>query len=211
MKLTASRWLFLSWLNLSLRHSTATSIALVMWRTDAIQNYTNANADDTKCSCDIRDPESSSLLQSDINNLLFWSQKWKLHFNESKCVLLQFRLSNKSPPKSYYFIGENPIQTKDSHKDLGVIMQTNLKWNSHYDSICSKAYRTLYLLKRTFSPSTSELVKRRLYISLVRSQLMYCSPLWRPMLIKDIKKLESLQKRATKFILGPTHYGLDYI
>ncbi len=39
-------------------------------------------ADDTKCSCDILDPESSSLLQSYINNLLFWSQKWKLHFNE---------------------------------------------------------------------------------------------------------------------------------
>ncbi len=74
----------------------------------------------------------------------------------------------------------------------------------------SKAYHTLYLLKRTFSPSTSELVKSSLYTSLVRSQLMYCSPLWRPMLIKDIKKLESLQKRATKFILGPTHYGLDY-
>ncbi len=113
-------------------------------------------ADNTKCSYDIRDPESFSFMQPDINNLLNWSKKWKLHFNESKCVLLQFRLSTESPPKSYFFIGEHPIQTKDSHTDLGVIMQTNLKCNSHYDSICTMAYRTLYLLNRTFSPRTDQ-------------------------------------------------------
>ena len=39
-----------------------------------------------------------------------------------------------------------------------------------------------------------------LYISLVRSQLLYCSPLWRPYLISDIGQLESVQRRATRYI-----------
>ena len=41
-----------------------------------------------------------------------------------------------------------------------------------------------------------------LYLSLVRSQLTYCSPVWRSHLIKDIISLENVQRRATKFILN---------
>ena len=41
-----------------------------------------------------------------------------------------------------------------------------------------------------------------LYISLVRSKLIYSSQLWNPYLIKDIVMLERIQRRATKFILN---------
>jgi len=37
---------------------------------------------------------------------------------------------------------------------------------------------------------------------------MYCSPVWRPHLIKDITKLEQLQRRATKYILQD--YSSEY-
>jgi len=42
----------------------------------------------------------------------------------------------------------------------------------------------------------------------VRSCLLYCSPLWRPHLLKDIILLECVQRRATKFILND--YSSDY-
>ena len=55
--------------------------------------------------------------------------------------------------------------------------------------------------------SLLESVQRRpiwkiLYISLVRSQLTYCSTIYRPHLIKDISLLESFQRLATKCILN---------
>ena len=50
--------------------------------------------------------------------------------------------------------------------------------------------------------------KRTLYISLVRSQVTYCSVIWRPNLIKDITLIEQIQRRATKFILND--YSSDY-
>ena len=50
--------------------------------------------------------------------------------------------------------------------------------------------------------------KKTLYLSLVRSQLVYCSQVWRPHLVKDIKLLEDVQRRASKFILND--YTSDY-
>ena len=50
--------------------------------------------------------------------------------------------------------------------------------------------------------------KNRLYLSLIRSHLLYCSPLWHPQLLVDIKNLETVQRRATKYIIG--NPSLDY-
>ena len=44
-------------------------------------------------------------------------------------------------------------------------------------------------------------MKVKLYISQVRSQIMYCSPVWHPHLMKGITRIEQLQCRATKYIL----------
>lgn len=134
-----------------------------------------------------------------------------LHFNGSKCVLVSFQKPTKSTTiRSDYRIGSNTISVSDCHRDLGVLLQSNLNWSNHYDLICSKAYKVLNLLRRSFSSSNSVATRRKFYISLVRSQMSYCSQLWRPSLIKDIKKLESVQRRATKFIIGHEYSGLNY-
>ena len=66
----------------------------------------------------------------------------------------------------------------------------------------------LGLLRRSFSRHQSVTVKNTLYISLVRSQVTYCSMIWRPNLIRDITLIEQIQRRATKFILND--YSSNY-
>ena len=56
--------------------------------------------------------------------------------------------------------------------------------------------------------SSSVATRKQLYLSLVKSKLSYCSQLWRPRLIKDIRNFERIQRRATKFILQD--YSHDY-
>ena len=82
-------------------------------------------------------------------------------------------------------------------KDLGIIFNIDLQ---HHESLTFRAYRTLHLLQRTFS--ISEIQVKKLYTSIVRSQLTYCSQLMRPHLIKDIQILKRVQRRATKYILN---------
>ena len=73
--------------------------------------------------------------------------------------------------------------------------------NTSYKLITARAYQTLRLIIRTFRVNCVE-AKKQLYISLVHSQLFYCSQLWRPHVIKDITMLERVQKCATKYILN---------
>ena len=158
-------------------------------------------ADDAKCFRPIASPSDHQPLQDDLNSLFNWSLKWKLRFNISKCALLRLTSGysfTQSPP---YYIYDEEIVLKDCHRDLCILISGNLPWTSHYELICSRAYRMLGLLRRVFSAQVCVSAKKNLYTSLVRSQLSYCSMIWRPNLIKDIKCLETVQRRATKFIL----------
>ena len=63
----------------------------------------------------------------------------------------------------------------------------------------------LGLLRRAFSSHVSVSAKRCLYVSLVRSKLLFCS-LWHPYLLKDVK-CQLVQIRATRFIINNPTLG----
>ena len=108
----------------------------------------------------------------------------------------------------YHSFNNKTISSDDNHKDLGMIMSSDLQWRLHYQFIIPRAYKMLGLIHRVFSSVKCVPVKRSLYLSFVPSQLLYCSSLWRPHLLTDIKSLETVQRRATKSIVGgaPVNY-----
>ena len=160
--------------------------------------------DDTKCFGPVTNCTDEQLLQHDIDLLLDWSSRSYLCFNPTKCVHISFRANRITS----YHLNEQVIPKLNSHRDLGIIISENLSWRNHYTNILSKAYKTLSLLRRTFKSSHSPLIKTKLYMTLVRSILTYCSPVWWPYLLSDINNLERIQRRATKYILND--YTNDY-
>ena len=161
-------------------------------------------ADDTKLLKTIFQPSDILLLQKDLDSFNNWSIVNELYFGIPKCVFLSFN----SKLSSSYHIDSNALSHPSEHRDLGIQMSSDLSWSSHYNMICSKAYRSLALLRRSFGSFGTIEARRSLYLALVRSQLTYCSQLWNPYLIKDILTLERVQRRATKYILND--YTSDY-
>ena len=161
-------------------------------------------ADDTKCLKSITNLADCHKLQDDIDKLSLWCNQWRMKFNTTKCVLLSFHSKQVKATHSYQLNGQS-INSCEVHRDLGILSSHNLTWSAHYNHITARAYRMLHLLTRTFSTTTdSSISKKSLYISLVRSQLTYCSC---PNLMKDMLTIETVQRRATKFILSDFSSG----
>ena len=133
------------------------------------------------------------LLQTDLNFLTNWSSPNHLSCNASKCGLLRFSNWSHSLLSTDYQLNGKIIPCLEQCKVLGVVFSSNLSWSHHYSAITANVYCKLGLIRHTFSISTPANIKKQLYLSLVRSQLSYCSPVWRPHLIKDIKSIESIQ------------------
>jgi len=100
------------------------------------------------------------------------------------------------------------LLVRNCHRDLGLLVTSNLHWNEHYDMLLKEAYKTLGLIRRIFQNARVVQTKKLLYLTLVRSKLQYCSPIWRPQFMNDIKNIENIQRRVTKFILND--YSSDY-
>ena len=158
-------------------------------------------ADDAKCFKKVSEISDCLSLQQDLNNLATWSTFWNLLFNEEKCATIRF-YSNHTPLLYDYHLNSKLVATKTVHPDLGVVVSSDLQWKSHYLFILPKSYKILGLLRRVFSSVNCVRAKKVLYLSLVRSKLLYCSPIWRPHLLSDVRALENVQRRATKFILN---------
>ena len=95
---------------------------------------------------------------------------WYLSFNTDKCHCIHFAVH--SPVSHSYSLGDQLITSVSSIKDLGIFVSSDLSWDSHYNFILGRAYKSLAMLRRYFS-SSSTTVKKLLYFSTVRSKLCY--------------------------------------
>ena len=81
------------------------------------------------------------------------------------------------------------------------MITSDLRWNTHVSNICSKANRTLGFLRRNLYSCLQD-VKEAAYKGLVRPVLDYGSSVWDPPGIVLQEELESVQKRAARFVTG---------
>ena len=159
-------------------------------------------ADDTKLTDEITSNDDCHNLQEGLDAMNQWRIENKLLFNVSKCAVLCFPASSG---KLAYTLNNCTLPIVESQRDLGVVISNNLCWTVQYQASIAKANKQLGLLKRTFGRSAAVETRKALYVTLVRSQLTYCSQIWRPYLVKDIIILEKVQRRSTKFILHNTN------
>ena len=155
-------------------------------------------ADDTKLGGKALTRDDCEVIQSDLDKLSAWSRKWLLEFNKDKCKVMHVGYNNEK--YNYSLQGRNLIKTNEE-KDLGIIVRSDLKSSAQCLAASRKANSILGFIARNFECKTPEVIMR-LFTSLVRPHLEYAVQFWSPCFLKDEKKLESVQRRATKLIPG---------
>jgi len=84
---------------------------------------------------------------------------------------------------------------------LGVFVTSDLKPSTQCVKAVNKAQSVLRMIKRNF-PQIDRDDFNILYKTYVRPYLAYCVQAWSPAMVKDIKILEKVQQRATKWVKG---------
>ena len=163
-----------------------------------IINRLSKFADDTKLFGEASSAEQVLLLQQDLDNLFKWSEDWLMMFNISKCKVMHFGKNNMH---ANYVLGGETLSTVNEEKDLGIIVQNDLKVSSQCIKAVKNSKRILGLICRNFTNHSADIILN-LYKTMVRPHLEYCVQSWRPHFKQDIVLLEKVQKRATKLIEG---------
>ena len=131
-----------------------------------------------------------------------------------KWHLIRYRVWNKTfcwwlclikKINASYTLERTDFKNAESIKYLGVTITSDLWWNTHVSNVCTKANRTLGFL-RTNLYSCPQEVKEAAYKGLVRPVLDYGSSVWDPPRVVLQEELESVQKRAARFVTGNNKY-----
>lgn len=91
------------------------------------------------------------------------------------------------------------LEKTDCERDLGVLVSKNLKHSSQVDKAASNANRVFSQLKNAFE-SRDISIWTKLYKTYIRPQMEYAIQCWSPYLIKDVVRLENVQRRVTKVV-----------
>jgi hypothetical protein len=83
------------------------------------------------------------LLKDFLTHVQEWSEKWELDFSLTKTqILLIVNKQYPSLPRNSITLQSHNIEFVDQYKYLGLIFQSNGKWNRQFDSIVTKAKLT---------------------------------------------------------------------
>ena len=170
-------------------------------------------ADDTKLISKIKSPNDIAVLQNNLNILIDWSSKNNMELNKNKFEYLSHKsqvhrqnlevLNNLpfSKEHSQYFANDFEISRSVQVRDLGIVVDENLNWNLHIHKVYTKC-RQLCAWVLSIFHTREKHTMLTLYKSLIRSKLEYGSVLFNPHQIKDIVKLEQIQRTFTSRISG---------
>lgn len=148
-------------------------------------------------------------LQDDLNKLEQWTGKWLLKFHPDKCKRMVMSRHEDDPRPSSLFLKTatgniSYLERIEEEKDLGITIDSKLSFESHISNIVNKANRMMGIIRRTFDKLEPEIFKP-IFVTLVRSILEYGQAVWSPYKKGTIRKIESVQRVATKKVNGLQH------
>ena len=149
-------------------------------------------------------------LQNTLDNLSVWCQQNDVLPKPAKCNLMRVCFLRNMEPPTNFILNNVQLYVVPHLKLLGITIQDDLKWDIHVENTVSKASRKLYtlcILKKCKTPIEDMVI---VFCCYIRPVLEYACPVWHTSLTEaQANKLEFVQKRALRIIMGRDYTGYD--
>ena len=130
-----------------------------------------------------------------MNSHAKWSERWLLKFNENKGNYVRFGQQDQET----YHLNDVPTIQISEEKDLGILIDSSLKFQNYINSQAKKANKMLGLIRRSFSFLDNDMFLC-LHKSLVRPYLEYGTQVWSVIYRKEPVTLENVERWATRLL-----------
>ena len=89
------------------------------------------------------------ILQQELLEFHTWTIRNKLLANTKKCLTMQFSQAKKCVlPMEFTMGGTDILEEQKTLRLLGLLVQSNLKWDSQIMQMISRANKTIWVLRR---------------------------------------------------------------
>ena len=151
--------------------------------------------------------EISDQMNIELNNTLTWLNANRLSLNVAKTHFILFKSKNRAigiPPKIY--INGNEIDNVLKTKFIGVILDSNLKWDHHINLIKTKIAKGIGIICK--ARKLLELnTLLTLYYSMIYPYLTYCIEVWGNSGKTYLMSLFKLQKKVLRIMTCSGYYA----
>ena len=140
---------------------------------DGLSSRTTASsfADDTRVQRGIHSHDDCSTLQADLGVIYNWAKNVYMHFNGDKFECLRLWPNQSNAPEHDYLGPDGEIiEVKDSLKDLGVYLSSDLSFKLQVEKVVTSASKLAGWGLRTFR-RRSLVTMRMIWKSLVQPKL----------------------------------------
>ena len=165
---------------------------------EGIESHINLFADDAKLMRKVENINDCRRLQEDLDRISGWSRTWQMEFNLNKCKVMEFGKSKWRVHGNYKMENFN-LERSTAEVDLGVTITEGLTPDKHINRITGEVTNLLRRIRVAFSYLDADMMKK-LITSMIRPRLEYAATVWSPHTKKNIRKLERVQRAATKMV-----------
>ena len=144
---------------------------------EVVKSLCSMYADDTKIYRSVDTVHDCVRLQNDLDNLTAWAEKWQMKFNADKRQVFQLRHKNEKhvyEMKTSEGEGRVKLSSLSMERDLGVHIDSELKFSKHVEIQTNKANKILGLVRRSYEYLDRESM-RLLFTALVRPHLEFAN------------------------------------
>ena len=143
-------------------------------------------SDDVKVYTCIKNVESAIMLQQCLDLICNWATSWQLKLSPNKCTVLPL---DKAHVNTLYHCCDVVLPIVNQMTDLGILIDDQLFFSSHINTVCTKAKHRAALILNCFY-SRNKYLLIRAFIAYVRPLLEYCCSVWSPSKLGLIDKKE---------------------
>ena len=142
-----------------------------------------------------------TLLEADLRSVVQWSIANNMLLHEDKFVVMNYCLNSSAILRNLPFTAETKQYSTPNGKgiegsyytrDLGVYLADDCSWSYHVNKIAAEARQMSSWVLGAFRDRSILTM-----MTLFKSKLEYCYPLWNPSKIGDIQTIENIQKLSS--------------